>query len=186
MADARREPRLPPITTPLLEADGQTMTKPWHRYFEGERGYTDNVNSGVTAAAAAAQTAQTAAVQAQATATGAVAGVATLADQTAPGGYYASCSPSSAFGSRVGSGLVTTNSVTVTPTGGTGPYTYAWTLDSGNFTILTPTAAATAFRASVPIGETVEDVATCTVTDSLAATTSVSIGVAIYAEGTPA
>lgn len=138
-----------------------------------------SVNSGVNEA-------KTAAAQAQATATGAVAGIATLADQTAPGGYYASCSPSSAFGSRVGSGLVTTAAVTVTPTGGTGPYTYAWTLASGNFTILSPTSASTTFRASVTAGETTEDVATCVVTDSLAATASISIGVAIYGEGTPA
>jgi hypothetical protein len=185
MADVRREPKIPPITTPLLQADGKTMNPAWHRYLQGERGYSDNVNSGVTAAAAAATAAQVAAVQAQATATGAIAGVATLADQTAPGGFFASCSPSSAFGSRVGSGLVTTASVTVSPTGGTPAYTYAWTLASGNFTILTPTAAATTFRASVAIGETVEDIATCTVTDSLAATTSISIGVAIYSEGTP-
>lgn len=185
MADPRREPKLPPIETPLYDPKTGVMHNAWYRYFQGERGQVDNVNSGVTAAAAAAQAAQTAAVQAQATATGAVAGVATLADQTAPGGFFASCSPASAFGSRVGSGLVTTNSLTVSPTGGTPGYTYAWTLASGNFTILTPTAAATTFRASVAIGETVEDVATCTVTDSLAATTSVSIGVAIYAEGTP-
>ena len=185
MADVRREPKIPPITTPLLQADGKTMTPAWHRYLQGERGYSDNVNSGVTAAAAAATAAQVAAIAAQATATGAIAGVATLADQTAPGGFFASCSPASAFGSRVGSGLVTTNSLTVSPTGGTGPYTYAWTLATGNFTILTPTAAATAFRASVAIGETVEDIATCTVTDSLSATASISIGVAIYAEGTP-
>lgn len=185
MASVPREPKIPPITTPLLQADGKTMHPAWHRYLQGERGYSDNVNSGVTTARAEAQAAQTAAVQAQATATGAIAGIATLADQTAPGGFYASCSPSSAFGSRVGSGLVTTASVTVSPTGGTGPYTYAWTLETGNFTILSPTSATTTFRGSVTVGETTEDVATCTVTDSLAATTSVSIGVAIYGEGTP-
>lgn len=138
-----------------------------------------SVNSGVTEA-------KTAAAQAQATATGAVSGVVTLASQTAPGGFYASPSPSSAFGLRVGAGLVTTNAVTVTPTGGTGPYTYAWTLETGNFTIISPTSASTTFRSAVAAGEVVEDVATCTVTDSLAATASVTIGVAIYGEGTPA
>lgn len=138
-----------------------------------------SVNSGVNEAKAAA-------AQAQATATGAVAGIATLADQTAPGGYYATCSPASAFGSRVGTGQVTTASVTASPVGGTPGYTYAWTLESGNFTILSPTSAATTFRASVASGETVEDIATCTITDSLAVTASISIGVAIYAEGTAA
>jgi hypothetical protein len=138
--------------------------------------FTDNVNSGVTQA-------QAAAAQAQATATGAIAGIATLASQTAPGGFYASATPSSAFGDRVGTGTATTNAVTVVPTGGTGPYTYAWVLDLANFTIGASTSATTSFTGFVSIGTTTEDIATCTVTDSLAATASISIGVAIYAEG---
>ena len=145
-----------------------------------DRDYTNETNIG--SLNSGQNEIRTTVAQAQATANGAVSGVATLASQTAPGGFYAAASPSSALGSRIGSGVVTTNAVAVTPTGGTPGYTYAWTLESGNFTILSPTSASTTFRASVTAGETVEDIATCTVTDSLAATTSISIGVAIYGE----
>lgn len=170
-----RAPNPPSLAVPLVDKEGR-LTVEWYKYLTGGVTFTSNVNSGVTQA-------QAAAAQAQATATGAVAGIATLASQTAPGGFYASASPSSAFGDRVGSGTATTNTVTVTPTGGTGPYTYAWTLDAGNLTIGAATSATTSFSGFVSIGTTTEDVATCTVTDSVAATTSISIGAAIYAEG---
>jgi hypothetical protein len=171
-----RAPKPPSLAVPLVDKEGR-LTNEWYKYLTGGVTFTDNVNSGVTQA-------QAAAAQAQATATGAVAGIATLASQTAPGGFYASATPSSAFGDRVGSGTATTNAVTVTPTGGTGPYTYAWVLDLANFTIGASTSATTSFTGFVSIGTTTEDIATCTVTDSLAATASISIGVAIYAEGT--
>jgi hypothetical protein len=170
-----RAPKPPSLAVPLVDKEGR-LTNEWYKYLTGGVTFTDNVNSGVTQA-------QAAAAQAQATATGAVAGIATLASQTAPGGFYASATPSSAFGDRVGSGTATTNAVTVTPTGGTGPYTYAWVLDLANFTIGASTSATTSFTGFVSIGTTTEDIATCTVTDSLAATASISIGVAIYAEG---
>ena len=170
-----RAPNPPSLAVPLVDKEGRLTTE-WYKYLTGGVTFTSNVNSGVTQA-------QAAAAQAQATATGAVAGIATLASQTAPGGFYASATPSSAFGDRVGTGTATTNTVTVTPTGGTGPYTYAWVLDLANFTIGAATSATTDFTGSVSIGTTTEDIATCTVTDSLAATASISIGVAIYAEG---
>ena len=170
-----RAPTPPSLAVPLVDKDGR-LTVEWYKYLTGGVTFTSNVNSGVTQA-------QAAAAQAQATATGAVAGIATLASQTAPGGFYASATPSSAFGDRVGTGTATTNTVTVTPTGGTGPYTYAWVLDLANFTIGSATSATTSFSGFVSIGTTTEDIATCTVTDSLAATASISIGVAIYAEG---
>ena len=170
-----RAPNPPSLAVPIVDKDGR-LTVEWYKYLTGGVSFTSNVNSGVTQA-------QAAAAQAQATATGAVAGIATLASQTAPAGFYASATPSSAFGDRVGSGTATTNTVTVTPTGGTGPYTYAWTLDLANFTIGSATSATTDFSGFVLIGTTTEDVATCTVTDSLAATASISIGVAIYGEG---
>ena len=170
-----RAPNPPSLAVPIVDKEGRLTTE-WYKYLTGGVTFTSNVNSGVTQA-------QAAAAQAQATATGAVAGIATLASQTAPGGFYASATPSSAFGDRVGSGTATTNTVTVTPTGGTGPYTYAWVLDLANFTIGAATSATTDFSGFVSIGTTTEDIATCTVTDSLAATASISIGVAIYAEG---
>jgi hypothetical protein len=171
-----RAPNPPSLAVPLVDKDGR-LTNEWYKYLTGGVTFTDNVNSGVAQA-------QAAAAQAQATASGAVAGIATLASQTAPGGFYASATPSSAFGDRVGTGTATTNAVTVTPTGGTGPYTYAWVLDLANFTIGASTSATTSFTGFVSIGTTTEDIATCTITDSVAATTSISIGVAIYAEGT--
>ena len=170
-----RAPNPPSLAVPIVDKEGR-LTVEWYKYLTGGVTFTSNVNSGVTQA-------QAAAAQAQATATGAVAGIATLASQTAPGGFYASASPSNAFGDRVGTGTATTNTVTVTPTGGTGPYTYAWVLDLANFTIGAATSATTDFSGFVSIGTTIEDIATCTVTDSLAATASISIGVAIYAEG---
>jgi hypothetical protein len=170
-----RAPKPPSLAVPLVDKDGR-LTPEWYKYLTGGVSFTTNVNSGVTQA-------QAAAAQAQATATGAIAGIATLASQTAPGGFYASATPSSAFGDRVGTGTATTNAVTVVPTGGTGPYTYAWVLDLANFTIGASTSATTSFTGFVSIGTTTEDIATCTVTDSLAATASISIGVAIYAEG---
>ena len=184
-----RAPNPPSLAVPIVDKDGRLTTE-WYKYLTGGASFTTNVNSGVALAQAAAAQAQATALQAQAnasqaqaTATGAVAGIATLASQTAPAGFYASATPSSAFGDRVGTGTATTNTVTVTPTGGTGPYTYAWTLDAGNLTIGSATSATTSFSGFVSIGTTTEDIATCTVTDSLAATASISIGVAIYAEG---
>jgi hypothetical protein len=170
-----RAPKPPSLAVPLVDKEGR-LTNEWYKYLTGGVSFTTNVNSGVTQA-------QAAAAQAQATASGAIAGISTLASQTAPGGFYASATPSSAFGDRVGTGTATTNAVTVTPTGGTGPYTYAWVLDVANFTIGASTSATTSFTGFVSIGTTTEDIATCTITDSLAATASISIGVAIYAEG---
>jgi hypothetical protein len=33
MSDVRREPKLPPIDTPLLNEDGRTLNRAWYRYF---------------------------------------------------------------------------------------------------------------------------------------------------------
>lgn len=74
---------------------------------------------------------------------------------------------------------VTSDSVTVTPAGGTGPYTYAWTRLSGASSIspTAPTAATTTFSANVPRDTTVTATFRCTVTDSLAATATVDVNV---------
>lgn len=75
-------------------------------------------------------------------------------------------------------GLLTTGSVTVTPSGGTGPYTYAWAIDTGDtFTINAPTSATTTFSVTLGGDESAAAVYTCTVTDSLAATYAVDVSV---------
>lgn len=82
------------------------------------------------------------------------------------GDVVASISPSSAYGTSTG-GLATTNSVTVSASGGLFPYTYSWALIShgnpGTPFAVNPTSAATAFM-GLPDGRATFRV---TVTDSL-------------------
>ena len=183
MADARREPKLPPIETPLMDASGK-MSPAWYRYLQGERGYTDNVNSGVTAAAAAAAEARATAVSAQTTADAATQGVADVQAGVATGSitFSAAVSPASATGTRSGSGSVTTNSVTVTITGGTGPFTIAWARASGDlgFTADSPASLTTTFTGSIAAGQDRNSVWRGTVTDTFdASSVSVTVGVSI-------
>lgn len=74
----------------------------------------------------------------------------------------------------------TSEAVTVTASGGTGPYTYSWVRLSGASSVYatTPTAAVTAFEASICFGAR-GAVFRCTVTDSLSATASVDISVSL-------
>jgi hypothetical protein len=58
-------------------------------------------------------------------------------------------------------------SASVSPTGGTGGYTYSWTKLSGSrISIASPNAAATAFSANLALGENITEYARITVTDS--------------------
>lgn len=93
----------------------------------------------------------------------------------------ASVAPGSASSSG-GATSQTTNTVTVTPSGGTSPYTYAWTWLSGGtgITIGSATAATTSFSATgLTSGETRSGVARCTVTDAVSATYTVDVSVNI-------
>jgi hypothetical protein len=75
----------------------------------------------------------------------------------------------------------TTGSITVTPAGGTAPYTYAWTKVSGaTITADSSTAATTTFTAtSLTSGETRVAIFRCTVTDNVAATATADVTVTI-------
>lgn len=79
----------------------------------------------------------------------------------------ASISGGPASGSILGAGPVTTGSITCSPTGGTAPYSYAWTFVSGNsFTVDSPTSATTAFSTTLSTAETKTATYRCTITDA--------------------
>lgn len=90
----------------------------------------------------------------------------------------ASASPADVSGFSIGTGIVDTGSTTVTPTGGTAPYTYAWTIISYTAgappTIANPTAATTDFT-QTGVGDTDYAVFRCTVTDDASATFAVDV-----------
>lgn len=88
--------------------------------------------------------------------------------------------PFSAFGSGGSTSpvAVTTNEVTVTATGGTAPYTYAWTKVSGDaeWSILSASSATTRFRhSSVSQGVEEEGLFRCTATDARGRTGTVDV-----------
>lgn len=107
-------------------------------------------------------------------------------DLTLGGGglLSATASPSAAIGAVTNSSLftnVTSNSVTVTPTGGTGPYTYFWVKTSGNSAPVPSsyTAASVTFSANVARDNEYTSTYKCVVTDSLLAVTEVT-GVSVH------
>ena len=91
-----------------------------------------------------------------------------------------SASPTSISTNGTTSSL-TTGSVTVTPTGGTPAFTYAWTTLSGSgITINSTTAATTTFTATgLATAETRNIVARCTITDAAAVTKTIDVAVTI-------
>lgn len=94
------------------------------------------------------------------------------------GGLSVTISPGEAMGfeSRVGAApavlLVSTNSVTATPTGGTGPYTYSWSRVTGSSApqVSSATAATTNWTANLGKNQVGSAIWRCTVTDSLLST----------------
>lgn len=101
----------------------------------------------------------------------------------------ASVSPAYASSTSSGSGSKTTGSVVVTPSGGVGPYTYAWAKKSGeDIPPNSPSAATTTFTGTVSPSEFKSAVYTCTVTDStggtpLQAKTDVSVTIGDISSG---
>ena len=106
--------------------------------------------------------------------------VALGAASSAGGGLLtATRSPSSAFGS--GTDSITTGSVTVTATGGTEPYSYAWTRVSGaTFSVGSPDSATTNFSGTPGQDGEMSGVYKCTVTDANSDTFVVNVNVTIY------
>lgn len=94
----------------------------------------------------------------------------------------ASVSPSSADGSvsSITTALVTSNIVTVTPSGGLGPYTYSVT--APGVSVSGPTNAASSFSATLAPGHSISTTADWIVTDSIGSTSGVSVPV--YLENT--
>lgn len=89
----------------------------------------------------------------------------------------ASASPDALEGDRVGSGVAVSNATTVTPSGGAGPFTYAWSRLSGSGAIESPTKAKTTFSQFVSQGSTSSGVFQCTVTDASGETVAVQVAV---------
>lgn len=93
--------------------------------------------------------------------------------------FSATASPAQVYGSiarKVG-GNVVTNATTVTPAGGVGGYTFAWST-AENWTVSAPASATTTFSSIVGPGDQKSAEFTCTVTDSKGGT-AIAI---VYAE----
>lgn len=87
-----------------------------------------------------------------------------------------SASPIGASGIIADGGLATTNSVTVTPAGGSAPYTYAWTFVSGDsVTVNSPASATTSFSTTLAPEDETSSVYRCTVTDDNGTTATVDV-----------
>lgn len=82
----------------------------------------------------------------------------------------ASATPTAVGNVHIGGGTttVTSDATTATPSGGTAPYTYAWSQTGGDsMTITSPTAASTTFSKSVPDAVGYEGYFVCVVTDNV-------------------
>lgn len=163
-----RAPTVPSISTPLVDENGR-LNQAWYKFLIGEREYTTSVNSGVTRARAEAAAAQATAEAASQTA---------QAQGTNGFAVAANAEICSASSSSLGS--LTTNSVTVTPSGGTAPYTYAWAFVDGDagITINSPTSATTSFSAD-PAGASLAATYRCTVTDSAGSPLTATFSIAV-------
>lgn len=136
------------------------------------------VINGVAQARAEAASASAAAAAASQQAVDVVSGAAGSA------AFYLTADSSEVFGTVATTGTATTDPITFTTHGGTGPFTWAYTLLSGDtFTVTSPTAASTTFSANVPLaGSSKSAVYKVTATDSLTATATFTFGVSVWSE----
>jgi len=97
------------------------------------------------------------------------------------GSLFLSVTPSSANGSTTGGGTCVSNPVTVSVSGGIGPYTYAWTKVSGDtMTLSDVDGATTTFSASVGINSSKSAVYRCTVTDNVSVSKTIDVSVSLF------
>ena len=92
----------------------------------------------------------------------------------------ASASPTSVTGSGDGGSTqqVYSDSTTVTPSGGTSPYTYAWSYVSGTtMTVTSGTSATTTFHKSLIVGASISAIYRCTVTDNASHTATADVSI---------
>lgn len=132
MSEVPREPRIPPMETPLYDPTTGKMNRAWYRYFEGERGYINNVNSGAAILADQQAAQELALAQERAARI-----VNDAAVQASASGGSGSTSNGAAFSAGVSSGAtwVPICTVPLTPTGAGGDYSitvYADELISGS------------------------------------------------------
>lgn len=84
----------------------------------------------------------------------------------------------SGAGSSFGTISITSGVATATPTGGTGPYTYAWTKVAGDtLTVTSPNSASTTFRAGIGPSDSRSATYRCTVTDKNGLTASGNVSI---------
>jgi hypothetical protein len=100
-----------------------------------------------------------------------------------PQALAATASPTTVTGERLGSGFVTTNSVTITPSGGTPPYSYTMVYESGNsFTINNPSAGVYNFSKFLAADDYQTGVYRWTVTDSAVASVTGLVTAVLFAD----
>lgn len=167
-------PRRPPTESRLVDPKTGIIEPAWLDYFKdgASTSETDigSLLSGVAQAQATAEAAQAAADGAQQAAQDVGANSLT---------FYITLDQTSLF-QLDNPGSVVTDAVTVTPTGGTAPYTYAWTQVSGDpINIVSPTSATTTFQQNLGPSEIATGVFRITVTDNAALERSLSLGVTL-------
>lgn len=163
-----RTPTVPPISQPLVDRDGR-LTQPWYKFLTGEREYSTNVNTGVNRARAEADAAQTTATSA-----------AQTAQDTQTNAFTVTISAPALVTFSETLELLTSETVTVTPSGGTAPYGYAWAKVSGDtLTVGAASAATTSFSGTPEFNSSLSAVYRCTVTDNVAATASVTVAITL-------
>lgn len=96
-------------------------------------------------------------------------------------------SPNSVTGaiSRPGVGIAVTNETTVSVTGGTAPFTYAWTSSEGVMTATAPALPTTRFSAPVEGGDTASDTFAVLVTDAKGQTATSIVFASVNNYGKP-